>query len=313
MKTLIFGAGSIGCLYTFLLHKAGKDVTILARNKTYEYIKEHGLVMYNEFTGETDRADVKVVDRLEPNGEYDLAAVVIRKNNIPPILPMLGQNKNIKNILFIGNNAEGFDEYTAQLPKKKLLFGFGTAGGCRKEHVIHYVDSEKPNGKRLSLKIGEIDGQIKERTRQIKALFEDAGIPVEFVKDMDGWLKYHIAMVFPVCAIILKHNCDNYKLANNKEDIRYCIRAIKEAGNVLSALGYAKPMFFKFKVSWMPEFLMVLIFQKILSTKFAEVAIAMHAGAAADEFKEHADVFETLAQKAGVKTPYIDNLKRYFK
>ena len=49
-----------------------------------------------------------------------------------------------------------------------------------------------------------------------------------------------------------------------------------------------------------------------LSIKFAEVGFAMHARAAADEFKEHADDFITLADKTTVKTPNIDKLRSYF-
>ena len=51
MKTLIFGAGPIGSVYAYLLHKASKDVTILARNKQFDFIKENGVVLVNEFTG----------------------------------------------------------------------------------------------------------------------------------------------------------------------------------------------------------------------------------------------------------------------
>jgi 2-dehydropantoate 2-reductase len=256
---------------------------------------------------------VKVVDKLEENDSYDLVVVAIRKNKVHTVLPVLSRNKNIKNFLFIGNNALGFDAYLEHLPKEKVLFGFGRAGGGRKDHVVHYVDSEKPNGKRMSLVMGEIGGQMKERTGQIKALFESAEIPVEIVKDMDGWLKYHIAMVFPMCAALLKNDCDNYKLAENKEDVRLCLRAIKEAGNVLRALGYTKRQPFKLNLFyWMPEFLVVKIFQKILSAKFAEIAFAMHARAAADEFKEHAEDFKTLAAKTSVKTPNIEKLRTFF-
>jgi len=37
MKTLIYGAGPLGSLYAHLLHRAGKDVTILARDRRYEF------------------------------------------------------------------------------------------------------------------------------------------------------------------------------------------------------------------------------------------------------------------------------------
>ncbi|MCP5108215.1 MAG: ketopantoate reductase family protein [bacterium] len=312
MKTLIFGAGPIGSVYTYLLHKSGKDVTILARNKQFDFIKENGVVLVNEFTGKKDSAKVKVVDKLEENDTYDLVVVAIRKNKIQPVLPVLSRNKNIKNILFLGNNALGFDAYLEHLPKENVLFGFSRAGGGRKDHVVHYVDSEKPNGKRTPLVIGEIDGETKERTKQIKVLFESAEIPVEILKDMDGWLKYHIAMVFPMCAAMIKHDCDNYKLAESKEDVRRCLRASKEAGNVLKALGYTKRQPFKFNLFyWMPEFLVVKTFQQILSSKFAEIAIAMHARAAGDEFKEHTDDIKTFADMTAVKTPNIDTLRSY--
>lgn len=313
MKTLIFGAGPIGSVYAYLLHKAGKDVTILARNKHFDFIKENGVVLVNEFTGKRDAVKMNVVDKLDENDSYDLVVVAMRKNNIRSVLPVLSSNRHIKNILFIGNNALGFDAYLEHLPKEKVLFGFGRAGGGRKDHVVHYIDSGKPNGKRMPVAIGEIDGEMKERTQQIKAFFESAEVPVEVVKDMDGWLKYHIAMVFPMCAVLLKNDCDNSKLAENKEDVRCCLRASKEAGNVLKALGYTKRQPFRFNLFyWMPEYLVVKIFQKILSTKFAEIAFAMHARAAADEFKEHADDFKTLIDKTSVKTPNIDKLRSYF-
>lgn len=313
MKTLIFGAGPIGSVYANLLHKAGKDVTLLARNEHFDFLKENGLVMVNEFTGKKDTAKVKVVDKLGENDHYDLVVVAVRKNSLPPILPILGRNKQVKNILFLGNNALGFDAYLEHLPRAKVLFGFGRAGGGLKDHVVHYIDSEKPNGKRMPLMIGEMDGETIERTHQIKALFQSAEVPVEIIKDMDGWLKYHIAMVLPMCAGLLKNDCDNYKLAQSKEDIRQCLRGTKEAGNVLRALGHTKRQPFKLNLFyWMPEFLVVKIIKQILSSKFAEIAFAMHARAAADEFKEHADDFAALARKTSVKTPNMDQLRTYF-
>ena len=89
MKTLIFGAGPIGSVYAHLLHKAGKDVTILARNKHFDFIKENGLVLVNEFTGKRDTAKVNVVDKLDETDAYDLVVVAMRKNNIRSVLPVL--------------------------------------------------------------------------------------------------------------------------------------------------------------------------------------------------------------------------------
>jgi len=127
MKTLIFGAGPLGSIYACLLHQAGKDVTILARNKQYDFIKGNGVVLLNEFTQEQIVEKVKVVDALKETDAYDLVIVIMRKNNLKNVLPLLSKNKKIRNILFMGNNALGFKQYLKLLPKEKVLFGFPEA------------------------------------------------------------------------------------------------------------------------------------------------------------------------------------------
>ena len=40
MKTLIIGAGPLGSLYTYLIQNGGHDVTLLARNDHFKYLKK---------------------------------------------------------------------------------------------------------------------------------------------------------------------------------------------------------------------------------------------------------------------------------
>jgi 2-dehydropantoate 2-reductase len=280
MKTLIFGAGPLGSLYTCLLHKAGMDVTLLARNEHYKFLKENGIVLINEFTQEKIIEKVKVVDLLEVEDSYDLVIVLMRKNSLKHVLPVLSKNKKIANILFMGNNTIGFDEYLKVLPKEKVLFGFPGGGGSRIHHVVYYVDSEKPGGERLSITLGEIDGKTRERTKQIRHMFESADVPVKLVDDIDSWLKYHVAFINPIAGALLKSG-DNYKLAQDNETIRTYLRAVKEGGKVLKALGYSKSYNFKLKLFNWP---------------------------AKDEMIELGNDFKTLKNQTSIKTPNLDKL-----
>jgi 2-dehydropantoate 2-reductase len=308
MKALIFGAGPLGSLYACLLHKAGKDVTILARNEQYDFINKNGVALINEFTQEKMTEKVRVIDALKENDAYDLVIVIMRKNSLKNVLPMLGKNKNINNYLFMGNNALGFDAYLKHLPAEKVLFGFPGGGGSRINHVVHYIDSEQPNGQRMPVTLGEIDGGVKDRTTQIQQLFESSGVPVKIVDDMDSWLKYHVAFVHPLAGALLKAG-DNYKLARDKEIIRKYIRAVNECSKVLNTLGHKKsynPKITFFK--WFPEFMLIKILQKVFNSKFAEVAMMMHVNAAADEMLELGSDFETLIKQTNVSTPYFNEL-----
>lgn len=312
MRTLVFGAGPLGCLYAYLLGRAGKDVTILARGQRYDFIKANGLVLVDEIAGTRGASKIQVVDELKGDDEYDLVVILIRKNKLPPVFRVLAANANIKNILFMGNNALGFEQYLRHLPEEKVLFGFPGAGGGISEHTVHYADREKAGRKRRAITIGEIGGETRERTRAIKSLFESAGIPVDLTEDIDGWLKYHVALVSPLANALYKHNCDNYALARDTGTIRVLVRAAKEGGIVLKALGYRKRQPFQFNLFyWLPERLNMKAVRGLLDSKFAEVAFALHARAARDEMKELADEFQSLIKETPIDTPNIDALKSY--
>jgi len=308
MKTLIIGAGPLGGLYTTLFHKAGKDVTLLARNSHYSYLKQHGIILVNEFTGEKTIENVKLISSLKDQDSYDLAIIIMRKNSVKKLLPELGKTKSIKNFLFMGNNAGGFAEYLKYLPEEKILFGFPGGGGSRIDHIVHYIDSEKPNGRRMPATLGEIDGTIKARTKQIQNLFESSGIPVHTVKDIDSWLRYHVAFVLPVAGALLKSG-DNYKLSKDDTTIRKYIRAVQEGGRVLKSLGWTKSYNIKFKMfQWLPEGLLVGILKKVFNSKFAEVAMMMHVKSAGDEMVELGNEFRKLAERSKIETPNLDEL-----
>jgi len=308
MKTLIIGAGPLGGLYATLFHRAGKDITLLARNSYYHFLKQNGMVLVNEFTGENTIEQLKLISSLEDQSTYDLAIVIMRKNSIKKLLPDLEKTKNIKQFLFMGNNASGFDEYLKYLPEEKILFGFPGGGGSRIDNIVHYIDSEKPNGKKMPTTLGEIDGTVKSRTKQIENLFRTSGIPVNTVDDIDSWLRYHVAFVLPLAGALLKSG-DNYKLAKDDTTIRKYIRAVREGGKVLKSLGWTKSYNIKFKLfNWLPEGLLISILKKVFSSKFAEVAMMMHVKAAGDEMAELGNEFRILTERSKTETPNLDEL-----
>lgn len=312
MRILFFGAGPLGSVYGHLFHEAGADVTVLARGERYDWIKENGLVVLNEITGQEGASHVKVVNALQPDDAYDLVIVLIRRNKLAPVFDVLAASPGVKNVLFMGNNTLGFDAYLKRLPVEKVLFGFPGAGGGIRDQVVHYADREKPKGKRRAVTIGEVDGRSKERTLAIKSLFESAGVPVDLTTDIDGWLKYHVALISPLAGALYKHDCDNYRAAKDKETLRAVVRAAKEGGRVLSTLGFRKGRPFEFNLIYrLPELMTRVAVKKLLESKFAETAFTMHAKSARDEMEELARDFGTLAAKTSVDTPNMDMLRSY--
>lgn len=72
MKILVFGAGVLGCNLARNFFRAGKDVTLLARGKWAEEIRENGLKIKNIFSPHVSVTRIPVTTELEPSDEYDV-------------------------------------------------------------------------------------------------------------------------------------------------------------------------------------------------------------------------------------------------
>ena len=176
MKTLIYGAGPIGQWLALRLHEAGKDVTLLARDETYRSLKKSGVEIVDGLTGERLSARVKLADRLGADDRFDLVVVAMHRAGRIAVCPVLAQNPNLKNILFLGNDVEGFHKYLDHLPADRVLLGFPGAGGGWRGDDLVMMDRVKPNGRYGELYIGEIDGDVLRRTQEIAKLFDAAVI-----------------------------------------------------------------------------------------------------------------------------------------
>lgn len=313
MKVLIYGSGPIGRWLALRLHLAGKDVTLLARNQTYQTLKGAGVSLVDGFTGETHSAPVKLTQNLAPEDPYDLVVVALRKSSRQAVCPTLARNRHLKHILFMGNDVAGFKQYLECLPENKVLLGFPMAGGGWAEQELVFVDSKKPKGKRNGLFIGELDGTIKNRTREIKDFIESADLPVSLEANIDGWLKYHFAFVGPAAGLIIKNSMNLKTTASDKKGLRKYVMACREAGNVLKQVGFKKrqpPVFNIFY--WIPLWLAPKVFRSLFASRWAEVALGLHAKSVGDELGDLKAEFSILQDQAGIKTPVLDEMLAYF-
>jgi 2-dehydropantoate 2-reductase len=312
MKILVYGAGPLGSLFAARLQAGGNDVSLLARGQRLNDLREHGIVLVDVQTKEEAVTHVNVVEELKPDNAYDLVLVIMRKNHVLQILPVLAANRHTPNVLFLSNNAAGPDAYVKALGKGRVLVGFPNSAGYREGHVIHCL-AGTPDDKAY-VPFGEVDGCITARTREVARILETApGFGAEIRTDMDAWLKYHVALLFPSLAPALyAAGVDNYRLAHTRDLVVLGIRAIREGFRVLHSLGLpVTPA--KFKVfEWLPEPILVSMAQRLLANPLMETALVKHAAAAHDEVQHLIGEFMALARTTSVPTPTIDRLLRYY-
>ena len=311
-KILVYGAGPLGSVFAARLQQGGNDVSLLARGQRLADLREHGIVLVDAQTQEQSVTRVNVVERLAPEDSYDLVLVIMRKNHALQILPMLAANRHTPNVLFLMNNAAGPGALVEALGQERVLIGFPGSAGYREGHAIHCLTGTEDD--KAYVPFGEVDGRITDRTGEVASILESApGFGAQIRTDMDAWLKYHVALLFPSLApSLFAAGIDNYRLARTRDLVVLAVRAMREGFRVLRSLGLPiTPSKLKV-IEWLPEPILVLLVQRLLANPLMETALVKHAEAARDEVQHLIGEFMALARTTLVPTPTIDRLLQYY-
>lgn len=309
---LVYGSGPLGSLFAARLRQGGNDVSILARGRRLAELREHGIVLIDVLTKAETVTPVNVVEQMAPADAYDLVLVIMRKNHALQILPVLAANEHTPNVLFLMNNAAGPGALVEALGRERVLIGFPNSAGYREGHTVHCLTGTEQD--KAYVPFGEVDGRVTDRTRQVARILESApGLGAEIRTDMDTWLKYHVAILFPAVAPALyAAGVDNYRLARTRDLVVLGIRGMREAIGVLRALGLpVTPPKFNI-IRWLPEPILVPLAQKLLANPLMETALVKHAEAARDEVQHLIGEFMALARTTSVPIPTIERLLAYY-
>lgn len=312
MHTLIFGAGPLGSLFAARLAQAGQQVTLLARGQRLADLQEHGIVIEQSLSGEREVVRVATTAQLAPDDHYDLIIVVMRKNQVLQLLPILAANHASPNILFMTNSATGAAELEAALGRERVMLGFPLPGGERDGHVIRIVPNQPKRP--WVLPIGEVDGGESVRIQQVAALLGSMeGYAVEIRSDMEAWLSSHVAIVGPaLSAAIYASGLDPQRMAGTPDALILAVRGLKEAIRALPMAGISPTPAILWLIPFIPEPLLVQMLRGVLSKPELEASLRGHPAAARDEMQHLADEFLSLVKRAGAATPILDQLYPYF-
>ena len=305
---LIFGAGVLGSLYAARLKQSGLDVTLLARSTRLQDIKVHGIVLEHALTGKREVVEVPVVERLHENEAYDLIVVLVRKNQLASVLPLLAAHNATRNILFMVNNPSGYVDWADAVGRERLVPGFAGAGGTLVGHVVRYVVVSRLL---QPTTFGELDGSRSARIKEISRVFRSAGFPTALTSNMDAWQKTHVAWISPLANALYRVNCDNHVLARSPHVLRLTVQAVREGFSVLRTLGIPITPAKLRMWQWIPEDLLVRSLMIWADTNHFRTVAVEHTAAAADEMHQIAQEFRTLILSTSIATSAIDELRSF--
>jgi 2-dehydropantoate 2-reductase len=298
-RILVIGAGVNGSAVGTSLFRAGLDVRVMARGRRFDEIQAEGIIIENPFNHHRSITRVPVIDRLDPEDVYDFILVVIRKNQVAELLPVLAQNKS-KNIVFMGNNLSGPEEFARIIDRRRIMLGSVIAGGKRDGNVIHAMVSTP-----FASSFGEMDGTITPRLKRLVKTLREGGIKATPSKNMIDSQMTHAVGVALIGKLTMKYHCDLHALARSKEDLKLFVEARREAHQVLHALGHKIIPASEDNIRFVPGFLQIAVMRALLNSRLGEVGLAYHVSQAPDEMQQLANELRAMVDQAGLPAPAI--------
>jgi len=313
-RILVIGAGVNGSVCAASLHKAGFDVTVLARGQRYEELRNEGIIIENSLTHARSMTKVPVTQALEPDDIYDYILVVIRQDQMAALLPILARNRSA-NIVFMANDLLGAEAYAA-IGKERILLGFVFGGGKREGAVVYAVSDVGGVLGALfgGIPFGEINGAKTERLKRLVAIFRQAGLDAQISTRTADYLATHTGMVTLMVGLGIKYDMDLQALARDKAGLGLLVDALREMFKVLQASGYqVTPPKFR-AMQWMPRSLMIAGLGAFIGSDMMKLGMAdWSMSQARDEWFYFGKEFERLVEKTGLAVPAIRKLLAYYR
>ncbi len=217
MKVCIYGAGAIGGYMAVLMKQAGADVSLIARGAHLQAIRANGLTLL--IGGEEKTATMPATSDPKELGPQDYVIIGLKAHQAWEVAdqmrPLLGPQTAVvtaQNGLpwwyfhgFEGQYADrriesvdpGGRQWAAIGPERVIGCTVYPAAEIEAPGVIRHVAGDK-------FGLGEPTRQMTERTRQLSALFERAGMKAPILPEIrnDIWLKLWGNLCFnPISAL----------------------------------------------------------------------------------------------------------------
>ena len=231
MRVVIVGAGAMGCLFGFLLFKAGKNIWLLDKHpELTRHIREKGLTV--EGASGKHAVSIPITTKVDDIEWADLIIIFVKAYDTAQAMldakPLIRQDSVV---LTLQNGIGNVEAIVNVVGKEKTIAGT-TAHGATvlgPGHIRHAGTGETI--------IGELHGRQTERLAKIQDFLGSAGIAVNSTQDVTSllWSKLLInAGINPLTGIT---GLPNGALLDFEETRKIMHRAVNEAKEVASRKG----------------------------------------------------------------------------
>jgi len=232
MRILIAGAGATGGYFGARLAQAGQDVTFLVRERRYQQLQAHGLVLQTPQGRETLQPQLTLATTL--TGHYDLIILTVKSFALDQVMddiaPAVGPDTLIMPIL---NGMRHIATLQQRFGEKSVI------GGLCKINAMLGENGEVIQMTALhQLYYGALDGNNDARMQQVDAALRDSQVETFFSDNImdELWEKWLLLSTLGAVCCLARGNTQQILHAEGGEALLHGI--FTEILAVISADGY---------------------------------------------------------------------------
>jgi len=227
MRIGIVGSGALGLYYGSMLQRSGQVVSFLLR-RDLAAIQQNGLQVHS-VNGDFHLPEVRGFARPEEIGPVDLVIVGLKtfanQHLIELVRPLVAEKTAI---LTLQNGLGNEELLAAEFGAEKVLGGVAFLCSNRGEpgHVHHLGEGK--------IRLGEFSGGLSERSKQLAAMFVEAGVPCEAVADLRRarWEKLVWNIPFNgLCALLEQDTTELLSRQGGRQMVQQIMQEVVAAGN----------------------------------------------------------------------------------
>ncbi|KAK5108289.1 hypothetical protein LTR62_008604 [Meristemomyces frigidus] len=302
-RILVFGAGGVGCIYAYILHKAGASVTAVCRTN-YNVAKTKGITVRSKIFGRQhfQPTVVKTVQEALQHGPFDYLLVCSKA--FPGTAELIKDAVTDRHTaIVLAQNGIGLEEdYVKLYPENTIISGVVYLPVTQVDQgVVEHGPLERFEIGTFPADAGE---QAKSQCRGLSELFKAGGGSAPLFDDIQPlrWIKVAVNAAWnPTTALTM---CDDANYLRSSPQAEPLIRGImKEVSTVAAAAGY-------------PDAITHEVIERDLARPKSRLETGGKEPSMLTDIREgrslevEAIVGNTLrlGQRYGVKTPYLEML-----
>lgn len=311
MKILVFGAGVIGTTYGWQMWEAGHEVSLLVRKQRLVRYSNSGInISSTDLRGKEKEYKKtvfrpRVVDRLDPAGNYDLIIVAVRNYQLKEAVPYLAKYGGHADILFLGHFWQENEMIEKVLTPGRYFFGFPgmVLGSQALEGINCYFFGNSHTF------LGEVDGKVSQRLLEVRSLMEKSGLQPQIMHPVEPWIRGNFLWQAAILGPVFK--AGSFRLfAEDRRLLGRSVQATREAMDIARKSGVKVNGMFPFWMFRLPVFLVVPLLKKSFNPSM-QAAMEASLKHCLPEIKAQYLNLLKLAKKSPGKGVHLTSFEKY--